>query len=63
MPRRRLVRWSNLQGPTTTANPGGNGTSVSSDVNFRRWIVAYRNPAKVGFDPTELKLSDKAQVR
>ncbi len=55
--------WGNLQGPTSTENPGGNGTSVSSDVQFRPWIVAYRNTASVGFDATGVKLSDKGQVR
>ncbi len=32
--------WGSLLGPTTTANPGGNGTSVSSNVIFSPWIGA-----------------------
>ena len=33
--------WGSLHGPTTTANPGGNGSSVSSNVSFSPWIGVY----------------------
>jgi hypothetical protein len=48
--------WGSLHGPTTKANPGGNGTSVSSNVRFSPWIGVYSNSATVGFDPTGVTL-------
>ncbi len=44
--------WGSLNGPTTTANPGGNGTGVSSNVNFTPWIGLYTPGAGPGFQPT-----------
>ncbi len=44
--------WGSLHGPTTTANPGGNGTSVSSNVNFSPWIGVYTPGTGAGFQPT-----------
>ncbi len=44
--------WGSLHGPTTTANPGGNGTSVSSNVNFTPWIGVYTAGSGPGFQPT-----------
>jgi nitrous oxidase accessory protein NosD len=55
--------WGGLHGPTTTANAGGNGTSVSPGVDFSPWIGAYSNASTVGFDPTGIKLTGKHQAR
>ena len=48
--------WGSLHGPTTTANPGGNGTSVSSNVSFSPWIGVYTPGTGVGFQPTGITL-------
>ena len=48
--------WGSLHGPTTTANPGGNGTGVSSNVNFTPWIGVYTAGTGVGFQPTGITL-------
>ena len=48
--------WGSLHGPTTTANPGGNGTSVSSNVSFTPWIGVYTTGAGPGFQPTGITL-------
>src|SRR5262249_54949287 len=48
--------WGSLSGPTTSANPGGNGTGVSTNVNFSPWIGLYSNTATVGFYPTRVTL-------
>jgi hypothetical protein len=50
--------WGSLHGPTTTANPGGNGTSASANVSFTPWIGVYSNSATVGFYPTGITLYD-----
>ena len=44
--------WGSLHGPTTTANLGGNGTGVSSDVSFTPWIGVYTPGTGPGFQPT-----------
>ena len=44
--------WGSLHGPTTTANPGGNGTGVSSNVSFTPWIGVYTAGTGTGFQPT-----------
>ncbi len=48
--------WGSLHGPTTTANPGGNGTGVSSNVNFTPWIGVYTPGSGPGFQPTGITL-------
>jgi len=48
--------WGSLHGPTTTANPGGNGTSVSANVSFSPWIGVYTPGAGPGFQPTGIAL-------
>ncbi len=48
--------WGSLHGPTTTANPGGNGASVSANVNFSPWIGVYTAGAGPGFQPTDITL-------
>ncbi len=44
--------WGSAHGPTTTANPGGNGTNVSSNVSFSPWIGVYTAGTGPGFQPT-----------
>ncbi len=48
--------WGSVHGPTTTANPGGNGAGVSSNVSFSPWIGVYTASAGVGFEPTGVTL-------
>ena len=48
--------WGSLHGPTTTANPGGNGSSVSSNVSFTPWIGVYTAGTGTGFQPTGITL-------
>ena len=48
--------WGSLHGPTTTANPGGNGTGVSSNVSFSPWIGVYTPGTGPGFQPTGITL-------
>ena len=48
--------WGSLHGPTTTANPGGNGTGVSSNVSFTPWIGVYTPGTGPGFQPTGITL-------
>ncbi len=50
--------WGSPLGPTTTANPGGNGTAVSGNVSFTPWIGVSINstPSGPGFDPTGITL-------
>ena len=50
--------WGDVHGPTTTANPGGDGPAVSGNVNFTPWIGLYTNstPSGPGFDPTGITL-------
>ncbi len=44
--------WGSLHGPSTTANPGGAGGTVSGAVNFSPWIGTYTSSGSPGFFPT-----------
>ena len=44
--------WGTLHGPSTTANPGGNGGTLSGNVNFSPWIGTYTASGSPGFSPT-----------
>ncbi len=50
--------WGDVHGPTTTANPGGDGPLVSGDLSFTPWIGLYTDstPSGPGFDPTGITL-------
>ena len=48
--------WGSSLGPTATANPSGNGTSVSSNVILSPWIGVYTPGPGPGFQPTGVTL-------
>ncbi len=48
--------WGSLHGPSTTANPGGNGNGVSSNVSFTPWIGVFSPSTGTGFQPTGITL-------
>jgi hypothetical protein len=51
------IWWGSLHGPTSTANPGGNGAQAGAHVNFSPWIGVYTDnsaPGQPGFNPTAI---------
>jgi hypothetical protein len=47
--------WGSERGPTSAANPGGNGASITGAAIFSPWIGTYTDatpPADPGFDPS-----------
>jgi hypothetical protein len=44
--------WGSLRGPTTPANPGGNGAAASANVAFTPWIGQFAPGPGSGFQPT-----------
>ena len=48
--------WGSLHGPTTTANQGGDGSSISSNVSFSPWIGVYTPGTGPGFQPAGVTL-------
>ncbi len=44
--------WGSLHGPTTSANPGGDGAGVSGNVSFTPWIGVFTPGTGSGFNPT-----------
>jgi hypothetical protein len=51
------IWWGSPHGPTSTANPGGNGAQAGANVNFSPWIGVYTDnsaPGQPGFNPTAI---------
>ncbi|MDG3006403.1 MBG domain-containing protein [Paludisphaera mucosa] len=49
--------WGSFRGPTTTANPGGDGAGVGPGVRFSPWIGLYTDggaAGQLGFHPVEV---------
>ena len=51
--------WGSLHGPTTAANPGGDGAAAGANITFSPWIGVYTNNAPAGqpgFEPAAITL-------